>query len=240
MKKTLQNTLKVGAVIALMLSAGAVSAQTTTGDIAKASNAAPKTVDGAVRVIDNKGTIKYLQSSNGITTYTNETPAGGVTTTWQLGGTLDAATEINTADQDFTITVGTAAVTGDKDGRFILNGIKEVTDGAAVTIDANTGYTLLVRDADGQVKRVLASKFVTAGKFEDVIDEDGKSLVTATGLPGIIDINKVSVYRNGAKLRANTDYKVTADESITLNINQAAPNDFTTYVGDTIEVQWVN
>ena len=62
MKKTLQNTLKVGAAIALMLSAGAVSAQSTT-DVTKVAT--------AVRLIDNKGTIKYLQSNNGITQITN-------------------------------------------------------------------------------------------------------------------------------------------------------------------------
>ena len=43
---------------------------------------------GAIRVIDNKGTKKYLQVQNGITQVTNTQPDGGVITTWQLGGQL--------------------------------------------------------------------------------------------------------------------------------------------------------
>ncbi|NRT12880.1 hypothetical protein [Flavobacterium sp. 14A] len=235
MKKTLQNTLKVGAIVALMLSAGAVSAQQVAGDVAKAENATAGKVDGAVRVIDNKGTIKYLQSSNGITTLTNTTN-NVTTTTWQLGGTLASDTEINAAAQEFAITLdGTA-------GKFTLNGIQEVTDSAALAIDATTGYTLLVKDADGQVKKVLASKFVTAGRFEGSIPTKGETAVTVKGLPAGIDFNKVSVYRNGAKLRAVGDYNL-GDAAITLtpsNSDIESSDYWDTNAGDVIEVQWVN
>lgn len=110
MNKTLQNTLKVGAIIALMLSAGAVSAQTTTGNITKAANATLGSTGGAVRVIDNKGTIKYLQALNGLTTFTNTLPDGGVTTTWQLGGLLTEATNITTGGKEFKITLDSQVV----------------------------------------------------------------------------------------------------------------------------------
>ena len=52
-------------------------------------------------------------------------------------------------------------------------------------------------------------------------------------------INKISVYRNGAKLTASIDYTLTADDTITLNVSAATPNDWTTYTGDIIEVQWI-
>ena len=57
MKTSLQNKLKLVLVAVCMLSIGVASAQSTT-DVAKTTN--------AVRVIDNKGTIKYFQSNNGI------------------------------------------------------------------------------------------------------------------------------------------------------------------------------
>jgi hypothetical protein len=46
------------------------------------------------KVVDNKGTIKYFQSNNGITQITNTT-ADKTTTTWQLGGTLTEDTFID-------------------------------------------------------------------------------------------------------------------------------------------------
>jgi hypothetical protein len=47
----------------LVLASNKVSAQTAPGDVAKSTN--------TVKVVDNKGTIKYFQSNNGITQITN-------------------------------------------------------------------------------------------------------------------------------------------------------------------------
>ena len=47
------------------------------------------TQGGHIRVIDNKGTIKYLTSYKmGLTQVTDSAPDGGIITTWQLGGQL--------------------------------------------------------------------------------------------------------------------------------------------------------
>jgi hypothetical protein len=60
----------------LVLASNKVSANRPGGDVAKSTN--------TVKVVDNKGTIKYFQSNNGITQITNTT-ADKTTTTWQLG-----------------------------------------------------------------------------------------------------------------------------------------------------------
>lgn len=259
MKKTLQNTLKVGAAIALMLSAGAVRAQQKAGDITKAPNAAPTTVDGAVRVIDNKGTIKYLQSSNGITTYTNETPAGGVTTTWQLGGTLIDDTDIKSVGKDFSITLESSTGADPKEGQFILNGVKANIEAAATEIKTDgtkgSGFTLLVRDeASGAVKKMLATDLITSGQTYFTAFEGQEEFDVSTGngstVPGMSYItmvanqiplpkfDKVWVYRNGAKLIAGLDYTID-DSKVFLNHKvSATPNDWKVYAGDIIEVQY--
>ena len=125
---------KLGLVALTMIAGTALQAQTTSGDIAQ--NTA-NVLNGTVRVIDNKGTIKYLQAANGITTLTNSS-TDVTTTTWQLGGTLTVNTYI------------------DVDGNaFALDGIELVdTSVLAASTDATdqsdhgngTGWTLLVRD----------------------------------------------------------------------------------------------
>lgn len=259
MKKTLQNTFKVGAVIALILSAGAVSAQQKAGDITKAPNAAPTTVDGAVRVIDNKGTIKYLQSSNGITTYTNETPAGGVTTTWQLGGTLIDDTDIKSVGKDFSITLESSTGADPKEGQFILNGIKANIKAAATEIKTDgtkgSGFTLLVRDEEtGVVKKMLATDLITSGQtyFIAMVDQEKFDVSTGNGdatnglgsepmagsqIP-LPKFDKVWVYRNGAKLIAGLDYTIEGSMVSLTHKTSTTPNDWTIYAGDIIEVQY--
>lgn len=233
MKKTLQNTLKVGAVIALMLSAGAVSAQTITGDITKAENATAGKVDGAVRVIDNKGTIKYLQSSNGITTLTNTTN-NVTTTTWQLGGKLTDNTYIDATGKIFAIT-GVKAV---DDASFL-----KPEEKIAATAYGVTGFTLMVRDeATGETKKLLATDLIVAGNKQFKILNSGDVDVTdVTGLVASISPNKVSVYRNGAKLRVATDYSI-LDAAIKLEPDTTtdSSSSWNTYKDDIIEVQWIN
>jgi hypothetical protein len=91
---------KLGLVALTMIAGTALQAQTTSGDIAQ--NTA-NVLNGTVRVIDNKGTIKYLQAANGITTLTNSS-TDVTTTTWQLGGTLTVNTYI---DVDGNKNIGT-------------------------------------------------------------------------------------------------------------------------------------
>ncbi|RKF03571.1 hypothetical protein C8N26_1960 [Tenacibaculum lutimaris] len=228
--KTITNKLKVALVAVGFLAVGTVSAQSTS-DVAKGAT--------AVRLIDNKGTIKYLQSNNGITQIVNTTN-DKTTTTWQLGGTLNTATTIGLDGNTFTIDGNTFTLLGTdaENGPAAIADATDTTDGIE-----NTGFTVLVRDeATGVVRKTLASNIfqVTAGRDEFPIANDGDVTVTANGLAAGTSINNVSVYRNGAKLRAGIDYTITADNTITLDTSAPAPNDWTTYAGDIIEIQWVN
>ncbi|AWG21754.1 hypothetical protein FFWV33_09475 [Flavobacterium faecale] len=228
----MRTKLKLGLATVAILSFGAVSAQQLTGDVAQNivnGVNTPGSVTPTVRVIDNKGTIKYLQSKNGITMITNTT-ANVTTTTWQLGGTLTDDTYIDATGKIYAI-----------------KGVKAVNDAAftpaeqlAATAYDATGFTILTRDeVTGETKKMLASDLIVAGRAEFPIATAGQTAVTATGLAAGTSINKISVYRNGAKLRAGVDYTLTAADTITLDLSAAAPNDWTTYVGDIIEVQWI-
>ena len=183
----------------------------------------------AIKVVDNKGTIKYFQSNNGITQITSTTAGSATTTTWQLGGTLTDNTYI------------------DVDGKvFTLNGL-ELESGSAST-DATsesdsgtatgTGWTLLVRDeATGETKKMLASALINGGVYEVVVgtDQPAGDFVTAA-IPGLTTVsNRISVFRNGVKLRqtGTSDWALSAG---TIDFT-AASGVF--YTGDVIEVQWV-
>jgi hypothetical protein len=150
------NYLKLG-VLSLMLLAGtAIQAQQTdataaTGGIAKIEDAGKsKALNGTIRVIDNKGTKKFLQVQNGLTLLTNEAPDGGIVSTWQLGGTLNDATNIETGANEFKVTLDTG-------GTFVIDGLvaPAAADVAATSATIGTsGYTVLIRDeATGQVKK---------------------------------------------------------------------------------------
>jgi len=224
-----QNKLKAAVCALFMLTFGALSAQQTTGDIAKETDVAPgsTTTGGAVRVIDNKGTIKYLQSNNGMTMLSNTTD-DVTTTTWQLGGTL--------LDDTFI----------DVDGNiFGLDGIELITTETAST-DATTesdhgtgtGYTLLVRDeATGATKKLLAADLMQSGQ-ERFTAAAGQTAYALTGSPVLPTFSQVWVYRNGAKLIANVDYTITGS-TVTLAPGGTAPNDWAVFADDVIEVQYV-
>lgn len=228
------NLLKVtkSAVFAFaMLSMGIASAQQTTGDVTKEADVIPgtTTTGGAVRVIDNKGTIKYLQSQNGITMLSNTTN-NVTTTTWQLGGTL--------TDDTFVDVNGNV---------FGLNGVELISTETASTdattesdAGTGTGYTFLVRDeATGATKKLLASDIdiITSGQ-ESFTATAGQTAYPLTGSPALPAFSQVWVYRNGAKLIANVDYTVAAS-TVTLVPGGTAPNDWAVYAGDTIEVQYI-
>lgn len=259
--KFMKNNYVKGGLLALMLVAGtAIQAQETGGAIGKQTDAAlgdettsvaltpdgtdPNTVagtagvttqGGAIRVIDNKGTKKYLQVQNGITQVTDTAPDGGIITTWQLGGQLVSDTDI-----DFNANA------------LSFDNVLQTTDSPAdaVTLSADgsgTGWTLLVRDeATGDIKKVLASDLIVSGQTVFTATAGTLTYDVTAGAPALAgtqiplpSYEKVWVYRNGAKLVANVDYTIVAGSSIvTLVENTTAPNDWTLFTGDTIEVQY--
>ncbi|AZJ32070.1 hypothetical protein SAMN05444344_1922 [Tenacibaculum mesophilum] len=251
--KTITNKFKLTLAVLSLLAIGTVSAQITGVDIAPANKDIQTGVNKTIRVIDNKGTIKYIQTQNGITTLTNTTN-NTTTTTIQLGGTLNSDTTITlndgTTDRNFTI-----------DGiNFNLNNTV-VENGAAATADAGqadgistTGYTLLVRDqATGQVKKLLLSDLIQSG--HDIFDSTTTPAVVATANPATLtlvltnapqtlEFKNVSVYRNGAKLIANRDYSIIAGAtatdpaSVSLAPTNTAPYDWSITTEDIIEVHW--
>ena len=236
MKTRFKNIGKLALAAIFMLSIGAVSAQETTTDITKKAAVTLGGTDGSVRVIDNKGTIKYLQTANGLTTFTDTAPDGGIVTTWQLGGTLTSATEIATGANEFKITVDNA-----NGGTFIIDGIDYVTGGPESAEGAGDGFTLLVRDeATGETKKMLASELVSGIRTEYTQGANATAdvPVTVTGLPvltaGTTDA-KLFVYRNGAKLRSGTDFVATAD-TVTITYDAA---ELPMYAGDVIEIQYI-
>ncbi|MDV7185646.1 hypothetical protein R3X25_00010 [Lutibacter sp. TH_r2] len=207
MKKSI---LKLGVFALFMLAFNVVSAQST-ADVAKTAE--------AVRVIDNKGTIKYFQSNNGITQIVNTTN-DVTTTTWQLGGTLTDNTYIDASGAEFGIT-----------------GIEETTLDAATIVDGTgTGYTLLVTNEEtGEIQKLLATDLISSG--QETLDAAGtETTITATGMPA--NASQVWVYRNGAKLVAGLDYTVTA-ELVTLVPQTTANRDWTIMAGDFFEVHWI-
>ncbi|CAM4329605.1 hypothetical protein ZORO111903_13805 [Zobellia roscoffensis] len=226
---TYQNALKTGIFALILLTFGITNAQQTTGDTAKQGDIVPGTTvtAGAVRVVDNKGTIKYLQSMNGVTMLSNTTN-NVTTTTWQLGGTLTDDTFI------------------DADGNvFGLDGIELITTEIAST-DATTesdhgtgtGYTILVRDeATGATKKLLATDLLQSGQ-ESFTATAAQVAYPLTGSPVLPAFSQVWVYRNGAKLIANVDYTIAAS-TVTLVPNTTVPNDWSVYAGDIVEVQFV-
>ena len=238
--KTITNKFKIALVTAGMLAVGTVSAQTAPGaavNIAKQGNATPGTTNTSVKVIDNKGTIKYLQSNNGITMLTNTT-ADRTTTTWQLGGTLTDDTYIDASGAVFAI-----------DGVKLITAADvaatAATGGSTHLTSTDTGYTLLVRDeVTGETKKMLASDLVSGVRreYEQVADATGATDTTlAINVPGLPVLTamttfaKLFVYRNGAKLRSGTDFVATAD---TVTITYDA-DELPMYAGDVIEIQYI-
>ena len=248
------------------LCASTIYAQQTTADVPKQDDATlgqvttskpltPHTTDpntvagapgatvqgGAIRVIDNKGTKKYLQVQNGLTQVTNTAPAGGIVTTWQLGGQL-----VDDTDIDFNAKA------------LSFDNVLQVTGAPATsaTLKAGTtgtGWALLVRDENsGDIKKLLASDLIVSGhtvftatatqlKFDVATAGVYNGGAPITGLTGVKiplpDYEKVWVYRNGAKLIAGVDYTITGSK-VTLVPIATGPNSWAVYAGDVIEVQY--
>ncbi|WP_417799583.1 hypothetical protein [Tenacibaculum sp.] len=233
--KTITNKFKIALLAVGFLVVGTVSAQTTD---ATSANITKANADGeTIRLIDNKGTIKYLQSNNGITTITSTTAGNRTTTTWQLGGTLNENTYIDVDGNAFAldgielVTVGTGA------------GELQASTDATTESDhgTGTGFTILVRDeATGATKKLLATDLIQSGREEYTADAAAETAnsatITVTGMP--LNASKVLVYRNGAKLRAGTDYTLTTD-TVTLVPQTTAPYDWNIYADDFFEVHWI-
>lgn len=184
----------------------------------------------AVRVIDNKGTIKYFQSNNGITQIVNTTN-DKTTTTWQLGGTFIDNTTLDFGGKFFQFQ------------NVILNTNALATSNGAVTTLATgstagtSGLTFLMRDeATGAIVKMLAADLIQSGQMVVSATADGTAPTIADAtIPA--DLKKVLVFRNGAKLVAGTDYTVAAG-AVTLVPGGTAPADWAIYKDDVFEVQW--
>ncbi|MBW1655406.1 hypothetical protein [Flavobacterium quisquiliarum] len=183
---------------------------------------------GSVRVIDNKGTIKYLQVKNGITQITNAAPSGGIVTTWQLGGTLTDNTYIDASNKVFAL-----------DGITLVTNEPASTDaGDKTKHGTGTGLTLLVRnEATGETMKMKFSDLVNGGQTVITAATATNATFTDDTLPATVQ--KVWVYRNGAKLVAGQDYSL-AGTTVTVNFeNITVPDDYAFITGDKIEIQWV-
>jgi hypothetical protein len=192
---------------------------------------------GTVKLVDNKGTIKYLQTSNGLTTIVNTT-ADVTTTTWQLGGQLTDNTYIDVNSKVFALDKLT----------LITDATTASTNAASLTSHngTGTGWTVLIRDeATGAVQKIKLSDLlnVTAGHFKQNVAAN--SALAATFNVGYtatqaLDVNKVSVYRNGVKLVAATDYTVDAVTNVNnVIVDPAGSADWQFYLGDVIEIHWI-
>lgn len=231
MKTNQSKTMKTNKLIKLIpvlgimaLCSTQVQAQTT-----DAADALLVKGSNVVKVIDNKGTIKYFQSKNGITQITSTTAGSATTTTWQLGGTLTDDTYIDVNGKVFTLN-GLEL----ESGTASTDATSESDSGTAT----GTGWTLLVRDeASGETRKMLASSLINGGVYEVVIGTDQAAGVFVTDvISGLTTVsNRISVFRNGVKLRQTG----TSDWALS-----AGTIDFTSdagafYTNDVIEVQWV-
>ena len=233
------NFLKTRLAFVAILAISFSNAQTTdpTDGVAQTDANGP-----SIRLIDNKGTIKYMQANNGITTITSTEAGNLTTTTWQLGGTLSENTYIDVDGNAFALDglqlitdITTASTNADAD----LNNSDHDDDAAA----GSTGWTVIIRDEDtGAFQKIRVSDLLQVISGHQIFDNGGTAAAlgnnAVTDLPA--DISKVSVYRNGAKLLAGIDYTVTAGNwNIQNRSGAAAPADWTLDpTNDVIEVHW--
>jgi hypothetical protein len=239
MKKT--NLFKMAALTAVlvlgsMFASAQIYTESPTDNIPKQQEAQLGQDSGYVKVIDNKGTVKFLQSRNGITMFTNTAPSGGIVTTWQLGGTLSDSTYIDLNGNKFGLKQLTYSTTG-RTYEFVV-------------IDSITGEFRKQKLTDlidaGTFIKVIASGDVTNGA---VVGNTFPIVVTGVTLESF---KTVYVFRNGAKLMAGVDYTITTpttESTVTLNIAGSASTDYTAgsaawesyplYQGDRIEIQYI-
>lgn len=226
-------------IIALLSGTAMVQAQTTSTTDAGLSKDAGDGV--SVKLIDNKGTIKYLQTNNGITSITSTTAGSATTTTWQLGGELAADTYIDADGSVFSLDglkleTGTAATTATTQSGH------DASASGNTTLSADTGWTLVVRDeATGELRKLLATNLIQSGYAIDTADAAEETanaiVISAAGIPPLAgNEGKIWVYRNGAKLVHTTDFTVDATAG---TVTVTGATNFNVFTGDVFEVQWV-
>ena len=232
--KQMKNMLIKGLFALMLLTGTTAIAQNTTTAIAKQTEAdytaGAVETDVSIRVIDNKGTIKYLQVANGLTSLTNSSGTDVTTTTVQLGGTLTDDTYIDVDGNVFAF-----------DGIDLIDTATESASTNAVSDDdaqgggaTGTGYTLLARDeATGEVKKLLLGDLDVVGGQEEFTATANQTAYTVTGAPTLTDY-KTYVYRNGAKLLMGTDYTVAT------NVVTLTTTNHSVFAGDVIEVHYLN
>ena len=217
----------IATLVLFMASFSALQAQNTTVEIAKKTEVtypgSALTTDGSIKLIDNKGTVKYLQTSNGLTTLTNTGGTNVTTTTLQLGGTLSYDTYIDVDDKVFAL-----------DGIELESG--EASTDATTKSDHGTGsgYTFLVRDeATGAIKKLLLNDLGVKGGILSLIATEGQTEYTITGADELT-LFKTYVYRNGIKLIAGIDYTVAT------NVVTLTQTGYQVLADDVIEVHFLN
>ena len=231
----LKKTMKFGLAALFLMAIGTSNAQT---DPAGSGTSSPNIIRAAaagetIKLIDNKGTIKYMQSNNGITTITSTAGGNKTTTTWQLGGSLIEDTYIDANGYVFAIT-GISAIDATNNP---VNDIAATAYGAA-------GFTLLVRDeVTGETKKLLASDLVSGIRVEYTQESTATESVTisVTGLPALTagtTFAKLFVFRNGIKLRPTTDFTADVDQ-ITIIYDSTEVTGLPIYVDDVIEIQYI-
>jgi hypothetical protein len=191
-------------------------------------------------LIDNKGTIKYLQSNNGITQIVNTT-ADKTTTTWQLGGELTDNTYIDVKGKVFSLD-GIALVPDSEAASTNATSLSVNGPAGSPTTVTATGWTLLVRDeATGAIKKLMASSLLESGETKVpavAADETANSLaITATGV-SLVNTSRVWVTRNGARLYSTTDYVVSGD-TVTITPTGSGTEAWSILAGDVFLVQWL-
>lgn len=223
---------------AIFSMATVVNAQQSTGDVTKQATIVngTTTTGGAIKVVDNKGTVKYLQVKNGLTSLTN-TAADVTTTTWQLGGQLTDDTYIDLSGKKFGFTNVLQNTNANQAGSDVAATTATLTGGTGT----DGGFTLLVRDeATGNILKMLASDLVSGIRVEytQAANTTADVEITVTGLPlltaGTTDA-KLFVFRNGAKLRSATDFVAVADK---VTIKYSA-TDLPMFKDDIVEIQYI-
>jgi hypothetical protein len=228
MKK--RNLFKLAALTAVFaLASMFANAQTLTSS---STNTVDTAAAGpAIKVIDNKGTVKYIQSNNGITTITSTVSGNLTRTTFQLGGSLSDSTYIDLAGNKFGLKNLTYSSTG-KTYEFVV-------------IDSITG----------EFRKQKLTDLIDAGSFIEVVTADVIHTTTAThpittGV-SLESFKTVYVFRNGAKLLAGVDYTIdntTPTNSIVVLYLNAASNAYGSaasfeaynlYKDDRIEIQFI-
>jgi len=230
MKK--RNLFKLAALTAVFALAGMfASAQITSPDgtdILVQSSGAPGATGGTIKVIDNKGTVKYIQASNGITSFTNTATPGGVVTTFQLGGQLIDSTYIDVNGNKFGIKGLTTAGTGAGLQLVVIDG-----NGALQKLN----FTDLIQSGHEIYTIGTPAAAGSPGHFANTGDTYTFTVYGTITLP---TFKNVYVYRNGAKLLAGVDYTIGLTPYDTFIITANATTDgFPLYAGDKIEIHFI-